>query len=577
MRLKSIILSASVCLGLAGFAGCSSPTEADISLLYITDLHGLLLPEDFNDGGMAPVSLANFSSYKKIVTQDDRDRFILLCGGDVNNEQPSIYYYSNYVKFEDHISAQVLNTLGFDAVQMGSNDLYAGAHVNQDLLPYQYKMPYLCANAIDERTGRCAMTPYTIIKRNGVRVAVLGLMDPNNRFGVRESYYEGMYFESIEKTAREWVARIREEEDPDLIVGLFHSSLKGTESVSIEGIDLYLVGFDHQARPVDEFLVDAAGDSVRVVEPLHHCQEVARIDFHFSKVDGKWQHDKGHVERIPLASFLPDEEFCNQFSNASADVDTYLSSQISNYAEAIPASDAFFGPSVIMDMVHNMQLWVTKADISLSNLACTLDGVDSGVFTMRDMFKLYRFDNQLLIEEMTGAEIQKYLEHAVNAQFNTMKNANDHLLAFSYNDDGEVVIGQYGPELKTPHYQFSTAAGIKYVVDVSKPEGHKVRILSMSDGTPFEFDRTYRVVMNDYQAAGGGYHMSHGVGWDLKTAEERCVFQGDIDLRMYFVNYIKLHKDQPVCRNDWKVIPQDWWEKGRKRDEQMLHRMFVAQ
>ena len=42
------------------------------------------------------------------------------------------------------------------------------------------------------------------------------------------------------------------------------------------------------------------------------------------------------------------------------------------------------------------------------------------------------------------------------------------------------------PQFVTPSYNFSSAAGIKYTVDVTKPAGSRVTILSMEDGKPFD-------------------------------------------------------------------------------------------
>ena len=61
---------------------------------------------------------------------------------------------------------------------------------------------------------------------------------------------------------------------------------------------------------------------------------------------------------------------------------------------------------------------------------------------------------------------------------------------------------RYG--FKNLAFNFDSAAGIIYEVDVTKPDGEKVRILSMADGTPFDENKWYKVVMNSYRGNGGG-------------------------------------------------------------------------
>ena len=53
-------------------------------------------------------------------------------------------------------------------------------------------------------------------------------------------------------------------------------------------------------------------------------------------------------------------------------------------------------------------------------------------------------------------------------------------------------------------YNFDSAAGINYDVDVTKPSGSRIIIKSMADGTPFSLDKTYNVAMTSYRANGGG-------------------------------------------------------------------------
>ncbi len=59
-------------------------------------------------------------------------------------------------------------------------------------------------------------------------------------------------------------------------------------------------------------------------------------------------------------------------------------------------------------------------------------------------------------------------------------------------------------------YNFDSAAGIDYVVDVSKPEGARISILSMSGGAAFDIDKSYSVALNSYRGNGGGGHLAEG-------------------------------------------------------------------
>jgi len=87
-----------------------------------------------------------------------------------------------------------------------------------------------------------------------------------------------------------------------------------------------------------------------------------------------------------------------------------------------------------------------------------------------DMFKLYRYENMLYTMTMTGEEIRKYLEFSYSEWLNTMKGADDFLLKLRLGKDGKPVITNGKAWLRNQSYNFDSATGIDYVVDVSKPE-----------------------------------------------------------------------------------------------------------
>ena len=79
------------------------------------------------------------------------------------------------------------------------------------------------------------------------------------------------------------------------------------------------------------------------------------------------------------------------------------------FANAAYTRDSYFGNSAFTDFIHQLQLQITKADISL-NAPLSFDAkIDAGPVTVADMFKLYRFENQLCVMKMTGRELHGHL------------------------------------------------------------------------------------------------------------------------------------------------------------------------
>ena len=94
------------------------------------------------------------------------------------------------------------------------------------------------------------------------------------------------------------------------------------------------------------------------------------------------------------------------------------------------------------------------------------------------MFNLYKYENGLYVMRLTGEEIRKHLEMSYDLWANTMKSADDHLLLLDEKTYGD----QQRLGFKNFSFNFDSAAGIDYEVDVTKPNGEKVKILRMSNG-----------------------------------------------------------------------------------------------
>ena len=150
--------------------------------------------------------------------------------------------------------------------------------------------------------------------------------------------------------------------------------------------------------------------------------------------------------------------------------------------------------------------------------------------------------------ELTGAEIDGYLEHAVGKWFNTMSAPGDPLLQFRPDQAGR---------LAAPYYNFSSAAGIEYVVDVTRAPGDRVVIRSLSDGTPFNKTDTYSVALNSYRGNGGGGHLTEGAGIPKDQLAGRISWSSDRDIRFYLMEYLR-QQDTLRAHTDlnWTCIPK---------------------
>jgi 2',3'-cyclic-nucleotide 2'-phosphodiesterase/3'-nucleotidase len=572
MKIRKIVILTLKLLFMLLFVSCTGSGKKSISILETTDVHGVILPYDFIEKVKSDASLASGFTYIEQVRKS-KDATILLDNGDNLQGQPEVYYYNFIDTVSPHFGAEVMNYMGYDAGTVGNHDVEAG-HAVYDRLVKEYNFPLLAANAVDIKTGKPYFKPYYIIEREGIRIAVFGLVTPAIPDWLPQELYSGIEFRDMVETAKTWMPVILNEK-PDLVVGLFHSGWdkareggenydpldeNGSASVAynVPGFDIIFNGHDH--RLANEKFVNSTGDTVLILDGGSRSEKIAQADIIFSgrKVKGKKQKViSGKV--INVADYKPDQEFINRFSPQQKIIDEYVNRVIGNSSVTISSRDAYFGSSAFVDMIHSIQLEITGADISFAAPLSFDVSISEGPITVGDMFKLYRFENYLYTMSLSGEEIQKYLEYSYSEWFNTMNGPGDILLKFRLGKDGKPLLTDGKAWLRNQSYNFDSAAGINYTVDVSKPEGSRITISGFTDGRPFKKNIMYKVAVNSHRGNGGGGHFTSGAGIDKNELRSRVIFSTDRDLRYYIIKRIEARKTvNPEPLNNWKIIPEKW-------------------
>ena len=554
---------------------CTSSVEKEVTLKFIetTDVHGCYFPYDFIRQKPAKGSLARVSSYVKALRKDWGDRLLLVDNGDILQGQPVAYYYNYIDTASVHANAAILNYMQYDLATVGNHDIEAG-HAVYDRWVSQCNFPILGANVIDTLTGKPYFEPYKVLEREGVKVAVLGMITPAIPSWLPEKLWSGLRFEDMETCARRWVKEIREKEQPDVLVGLFHAGPEGNEldgviengsaevAKNVPGFDVVFMGHDH--RRCNEKIVNIEGDSVLLIDPANRAVTVAEVTLNIRKKGDKVISKSVEGKLTDVAESPVDEEFMTTFASQYEATQAFVQRKIGSIDHTISTRDAYFGSSAFIDLIHQLQLDITGADLSFCAPLSFDSEIRKGDIYMSDMFNLYKYENMLYTMELTGREIKGFLEMSYAIWTNQMKKASDHLLLLNDKDNG---FGRF----KNPSFNFDSAAGVIYTVDVTKPEGEKVTLISLANGQPLELDKTYRVAVNSYRGNGGGDLLTKGAGIPKSELAKRIVFATDKDLRYYLmkrIEEVKVLHPQPL--NQWKFIPEKWVSPAIQRDYQLL-------
>ena len=558
------------------FLSLSAATrEVKLKLIETSDIHGNFFPYNFITQQDRKGSFARVHSYAQQERQTYGDNLLLMDNGDILQGQPSAYYYNFMDTVSTHITAAMMNYMGFVVGNMGNHDVEAG-HAVYDRWISQCQFPVLGANIIRTSDEQPYLKPYEIIEREGVKIAVLGMITPAIPTWLPETLWKGLYFADMEQTARKWMPIIQEKEKPDIIIGLFHAGKeartvagKYREDASAEiaerisGFDIIMMGHDH--RRFCGKIANAQGDSVLLINPANNGRTVGDVEITLTLDGDKVIRKSIQGKLADMDKLEPSPDFMKQFAPQYQAVEAFVSEKVGTFTETISTRPAYFGPSAFIDFIHSLQLDLTGADISFAAPLSFDAVIKEGDIHISDMFNLYKYENMLYTMELTGKEIKGFLEESYAIWTNQMKSADDHVLLLTERKDGN------GYTFTNPSFNFDSAAGIIYTVDVTKPAGQKVSIQSLANGEPFDLNRTYRVALNSYRGNGGGELLTKGAGIPQDQLKDRIISATEKDLRYYMIQYIREKKTlSPQPLNQWKMIPEDWTEKAAERDARLL-------
>ncbi len=556
-----------------------------VNLKFITtsDIHGAIFQYDFIEDEVTSSSLAQIYTYIKEQRQNTDQEIILLDNGDFLQGQPIVFYsnqfYAKYKNFS-HICSQVMNYMQYDAASCGNHDIEAG-HEVYDRLKDDFNFPWLAANALDANSQKPYFEPYTIINRRGVKIAVLGLITPAIPLWLPESKWTGIEFEDMIITAKKWVQYIKDVEKPDLLIGLFHSGIDYTynrqtaetyknENASIliakqvPGIDIIFAGHDHQENNLK--VTNISGDEVILLNPksLANFVSLVSVEMRFNNKTNKFEKYDITGLNLQMNFCETNSDFKEKFEEQIKTVKKYVSEPIGFFSRSISSRESLFGDTGFVDLIHTIQLEYSGADISFAAPLSFDSRIKKGTVYVRDMFKLYKFDNLLYVVWLTGKEIKDYLEFSYGLWFHSMQSMNDSLLNFKYNYKGEIVMSE-------KYYNFSSAAGIYYNVNLKRPYGQKIDIIKFVNGDEFDYNKKYKVVLNSYRGNGGGGHLIDGAKIPHNELHERIILKSEKDVRTIIMEWISEQKEvNPAALGHWRAIPKSWWHRGRLNSLQIL-------
>lgn len=577
--LPILVLSALFASGCRDKGG--SETEV-LEIFHTSDVHGNILTEDLVNGGDAAGGLSRVSSIVASYRKSGSE-VLLLDGGDLLQGEPSVYYYNYVDTLSKHFAAQVLTFMQYDAMTVGNHDFETG-HSVYDRFSRETSFPLLAANAVSDTVSHTPyFKPYAFIRKGGRKIAVLGLTTPSLVHNLPPYLISGIYFEDQIATAKRLLPEILEQE-PDLFIALIHSGSGNPDEKSdslaanvgydlaraVPEIDLILSGHDHRAN-VDS-VTHEDGTKTYLLNPGGGGLFLSHATVTFATKDG---HTAVSLkpELLNLGEYTADPSFVQNFTPQLNAVKRYVSEPVGELTAPLDSRGALFGPNTFIDLIQQSQLSVfPEADVSMTAPLSDEVSVPAGKVLRKDLFKLYRYENMLYLMRLKGSEIKNYLEESYGRYFHTMSSASDPMLIIDERKRG----GVYLP-LAEPIFNFDTAAGLDYVVDLSRPRGERVHISTVIKADTvrtFSPDSDYLVVLNSYRGSGGGGLLTSetGAGIPPDSLPGRLVRAEYKDMRRFVGDFLSTHNPyEPRIISSWRLIPDVWTRPAVLRDSKALY------
>ena len=579
MRIISILLMSSL---LALSCGRTlKDGEYTLTVLSTNDVHGTWFDSTYVDGGIRKSLFAMKHYIDSVRKADGFENVLLVDAGDCLQGDNAAYYYNYVDTVTPHLFPRLLEYMKYDAVAVGNHDIETG-HPVYDRVTEDLKKAgadFLAGNAIRNDNGKPYFPLYKMVKKAGLRIAVLGYTNANIKAWLTEELWSGMHFDSIADMIQDDVDRVIAKEHPDVVVATMHSACGQGDGTILEaealdafnqvrGVDWLICGHDH--RPYVE-----TRDTCALLNSGSHSRFVAHGKMHLTVKGHKIVSKSFETDLIPVKAEMADPVMRAHFQKDYEAVKAFTLKEVGILNTDLWTRDAYRGMSDYMNLIHTLSLGSKPAEISFGAPLTYNGHVGSGVLRYNDLFTIYPFENQLFVVEMTGEEIKNYLEISYDKWINTIAKADDHILKIRQNDDPRTQ--QRGWSFINRSYNFDSAAGISYTVDVTKPFGERILISGMADGSAFELERKYNVAMTSYRASGGGGLLQEA-GIDTDRIDDRTVARYP-EIRNILYDYLMENGsiDPEVIGNPkvigaWKFVPEKIAGPAMEQDMALLFR-----
>lgn len=571
MKQTKLVISILVVISL--FISCASTEKSDnketkrekgslyeLEILCTSDMHGNVWGFSYEDGKESTNNgMTRLYSFIKSERETHPDLVLIDAGDDIQgtimtddlaNKEPE--------KLHPVIAA--MNYMKYDAMTLGNHEFNWGIKTMKEIIG-KAEFPVLSANTKDKNGKYVTGAGTAIVKRNGVKIAIIGVTTPDIPIwdGTKEGIDE-CTFESAPYAVKAEIAKLPK--DVDIIIVSAHMGTYGEfdeDGGSDSGLKILEVNPEVDVLQVahNHVVVKETYNDKPVVGVRNSGRDIAKVVLtlddennivatSFDVIDMKDTAPNTELRDIPVVKELH-EKAVNFVAGVGEDGEkgaplgtTTAKFQPENEIAGLPEGKLRDTP--VMDLINMIQLKESGADISACALFKDTSDLPKGDITYGNIFDIYKFDNTLYRVPMSGKEIKNYMEWAA-ACYNQWK-------------EGDINISF---DADHPGYLYDMFYGVDYEIDLSQPAGSRIKNV-MFKGQPLTDDMILKVAVNNYRYSSA--LRAQGM------AKEKKEWESSNSIRDMIVKYFSENSPvSPTVDNNWKIVGVDLCKDDPRRAE----------
>lgn len=568
--MKKMTFIASLAMVLLMITGCvtrSQPSARvtgepfELVIIGTSDMHANPWGFSYEDGkettnnGMA--RLYSFISEERTV----HPGLILIDAGDTIQGTILSDDLANKDDRKEHPVIEAMNFMGYDAITLGNHEFNWGIDKMKEILSGA-DFPVLAANVKDVK-GRYVMgAGHTIINRDGVKVAVIGVVTPDVPIwdGGKEGI-EDYVFEAASDAVKAEIAKIGGKADIIIVsahMGLYAEFDEENGSDSAQKIlddnpeiDVLQVAHNHvtvnltEGNTVIGGVRNSGREAAKFTLTLDDDNNV--ISSEVEIVDMKDYDPSEELRALPIVKEYHEATIAFVQGGIGKDGSTGASLgqttkrfQPENRIQGLPEGKLQDTP--VMDLINTIQLEASGADVSAAALFKDTSDLPEGNINYGNIFDIYKFDNTLYRVKVTGAELKAYMEWSAEC--------------YNQWQEGDINIS-FDPEY--PGYLYDMFQGVDYEIDLSQSKGQRIKNI-MFKGAPLADDQVLTLAVNNYRYSSA--LKSQGLVSGTKEWESSS------SIRDMIVAYFAANSPvEPFTDNNWKITGVDLHEDDPRTQE----------